>query len=262
MRSFVVVMALLLAGFSACGKKTYKRFYELDARQSVLIASQGDSAYELPEMDDLIIDLEAVPENAREKDRAIALVTKLKAERARVKAETALAETPINPTSPTPPSSPSTVDRPLASPRPAGTVDAGPPEPYAGMSLDDFRAQFGACFQTVDPIAQPDGSKAAAELLLSSTECQARFHGAGDKTFFLFKDDKLFATRSETLSRVILDAGVKAPERPALPPGYDGGTVLYVPGGPRPPGSYQREVPEVESGAPQTGADAPPAMER
>ena len=246
MRSILVLLALL-AGLSACGKKTYKQFYELDARQTLLVADQGDAAYELPEMDDIITALDAVPDNAREKDRAIALVTQLKAERARVKAESAPPVAVVPPPRSPEVVAPSTVDAPL----PVRAVDAGndaPTEPVAGMSEADFVKYFGTCFRSGDPMTPP-GSKErlTAQELLNDTDCRTRFHAEGTRTLYLFRDDKLFSIRVLT----VRDAGVAPVPPPTQPPAQaqDAGGVFYVPGAPRPQGTYP---PEPGAPAPST----------
>jgi hypothetical protein len=86
---FLLIGVVLVASLSGCRKKSNPAFYQLESEQSVLLARDGDDAFASPELAAVLTKLEAFPEDALEKPRAEALVVKLKAGQARVKAERA-----------------------------------------------------------------------------------------------------------------------------------------------------------------------------
>jgi hypothetical protein len=79
-------LCLLALSGAACRKKTFHPFYELQGQQDRLITANGDDAYLSPELEQIITALGNVPDETVEKERAVALVTHLKAEQARVRA--------------------------------------------------------------------------------------------------------------------------------------------------------------------------------
>ena len=87
----LVLLCVLATLVSGCRKKSSPEFYELESAQAILIAHEGDDALATPEMADVIARLEAIPASAIEKPRAVALASKLTADKARVTAEQARA---------------------------------------------------------------------------------------------------------------------------------------------------------------------------
>lgn len=244
----LLVFVLLAVVSSSCRKKTYAAYYQLDGQQSVLVARDGDAAYESPEMEQIIAGLNAVPDDAREKEQAIALVTKLNAERARVKAaRDAIVNTTTTGTSPAPTPSPAfppgetQLPPPTNNDAPAADADAGvvyPEKPVGGMSEADFVAAFGKCFGKGADSTTQDGQKATAQVLKSDSACVAKFAPGttNAEVVYLFVKDRLWGSRS-TETR---DAGSTTTRDPPTPPPplvIDAGTVtgIYIPGTPTEP---------------------------
>lgn len=234
MRVVVLVVGLGLAS-TGCRKQTWQPYYQLDGQQQVLVAREGDSAYLSDEMTDVIAGLKAAPENARERDQAFALASKLEAERARVKSER---EGPAN----TPKPVETAVAPPvLVLPKPppeADPVDGGPAaplEPVAGMSEDDFLKNFGACFSAGGAVPGPDGGAGSSQVVKDTPECRKRFGKPEGTTSWLFvKEGGLYGSRTQvtTTTVVVIDAGPPPP-----PPERDPSkTIRLMPGQPLPEG--------------------------
>lgn len=231
MRAVLVVAALL--ALSSC-KRTYEPYYALEAAQSLLISRDGDDAYVSDEMDELIAGLRSVPNNAREKEKADALVKTLLAEQQRVRTERL------------PPPEPPKTEDPLAAllrasaaesareeqaaqatPPPVvpQVVDAGPPKaPFPGMDEAAFVSLFGGCFTPGPAAASSDGGAGTSQVVRDTPECRARFGAGTGRTTFLFGSNGLWATRTET----VVDGGMRMVPRPDVP--EEG--RRYVPGMP------------------------------
>jgi hypothetical protein len=227
--SWVLVVLLSLVG-SSCRKKTWAPYYQLDGQQSVLVARDGEGAYESPEMDTIITALNAAPENAKEREQALALATRLSAARDRVKAERAAVQDTVvvgaapvmeqRREVPTPKAPPPAPTQPTAE-----AIDAGPSYPAAGMSLEAFTTAFGTCFTAGPAVKTREGKSATSQQVKPEAACLSRY-AAGEKAtsevLFLFADGKLVGTRitertqkSETITvppkqtePIIIDAGV------------------------------------------------------
>jgi hypothetical protein len=232
MRAWLFVVATCVLSLAACRKQSSEAFHRLDAQQSVLISRDGDDAYVSSEMDAIIAGLNGVPDNALEKDRAVALAGKLRAEQRRVREERT---PPVVNATPQPPPEPL---RNLFPPEPAAPVaaqptpveDAGPPQdPWAGMEEKEFLALFGRCFSPGDSATAPDGGVAKTHVVRDQQDCARHAQPGVTKTLFLFVDGKLWGTRGVT----IIDAGPPPP--PVLKPvaAADAGErILTIPGAP------------------------------
>lgn len=238
---FALISLCLLISFAGCRKKTSPEFFKLESAQSVLISRDGDDAYVSPEMDAIIEGLSAIPENAREKERAVELVQRLSSEKARVVAERAPKPPPpprpdpfagrnLNPTPVEPP--------PVVEEEP---VDAGPPsEPWTGMDEATFKKLFGQCFSPGPKTELPNGTPATTQVLVSKPECQKSLGARGATTSYLFVDGGVWGKVTETF--VKLDAGQPpAPPPPPPPPPpapRDAGEpTIRLPGAPAPDGT-------------------------
>ena len=240
-----VLEALVLSG---CRKKTSPEFYKLDSQQSVLLSSDGDDAYLSAEMASIISGLQAIPDDAVEKDKATALATRLAAEQTRVKAERAVAAAPkpepVNPfanresslTAESPPAAAEVV--------PDAEEDAGPPpvvQPWPGMDEKTFLERYGKCFTAGDKTSLPDGKPATAYLLNGSAECQKQYGAPGTRFSYLFTAKGLWGKASETTS--VVDAGtLLVPGPPAAPAPLPGPPIITTPGAPLPDG-YEKVSP-------------------
>lgn len=236
---------LLLAGsvlsLASCRKQSSEAFHRLDAEQSVLISRDGDDAYVSNEMDVIIAGLNGVPENALEKDRAVALSGKLRAEQRRVREERTPAVVKAAPPQPAEPLRNLSPPEPVApvTPPPPPDEDAGPPTaPFAGMEEKAFLALFGRCFSAGEATPGPDGRPAKTQVVVDGSDCLKKFGRPGaTRTLYVFVDGRFQLVRTQTL----VDAGTPAaPPRPAS--AADAGErVMTLPGAPVREG-YQREA--------------------
>lgn len=237
----VLLSALLSTG---CRKKTSKEFYKLESDQSVLIARDGDDAYLSAEMDAVLAGLQAIPEDALEKEKANTLIAKLNAERDRVKREKAAAEAPKPP--PEDPFAGRTTETPPSNPEPtapeeatAEGSDAGSAEitqPFSGMEEKLFVQKFGSCFSPAPQATLPDGRKASAYVLnAKDAKCQKQFGMADTEVRYLFTDRGLWGKATETIQT--RDAGlIVLPVPPQPPPPAPAPPIITVPGQPQPEG--------------------------
>ncbi len=233
--TLVCCLALALVS-SSCRKKTYEAFYKLEAQQSSLISNDGDDAYLSPEMDVVLAGLAAVPENAREKERADALLAKLTAEKQRVQAERAAPPpTPSEPAAPPPLIATVEPVKPAPVAAAEGPVDAGPPQPFAGMSEKAFLAAFGACFSSGPATTTQDGGAATGQVVKNDADCIKRFGTAGATTTFLFTSAGLIGKRTETTSETKKEVKPEptAAPKPTEPP-PEPQPVLRIMGAPQP----------------------------
>lgn len=230
-RSIGLVVVLFVA-LTACGKKTYKKFYELQSQQSVLIADQADDAYVSPEMEGIVAGLDAVPDNAIEKERAQALSATLKSEKARVVAARK-APPPAPPVAAAPRPSFAAASPTTAQPQqPVAQVDqapdAGPSLPTMGMDEAAFTKAFGLCFLPQPAQKANDGTELKVQQVRDSADCTKKYGTAGSTTMYLFGKKGLQATRTVTY----FDAG--APAAPVQAAPVDAGSPnVFVPGMPR-----------------------------
>ena len=248
MRVLLLLCVLEALALSGCRKKTSPEFYKLDSQQSVLLSRDGDDAYLTAEMASVIAGLQAIPEDAVEKDKATALATKLSAEQTRVQAERAVAVAPkpepVNPfanressiSAETPPATAEGV--------PDADEDAGPPpvvQPWPGMDEKTFVERYGTCFTAGDKTSLPDGKPATAYLLNGSAECQKQYGAPGTRFSYLFTAKGLWGKASETTS--VVDAGIlRVPGPPAPPSPEPGPPIITTPGAPLPEG-YEKVSP-------------------
>ena len=231
------VVALLLPG---CRKKSSPEFYKLEGAQEVLIAQQGDDAYVAPEMASIIAALSAVPDDALEKPRAQQLVAKLVAGTARVKAERV--EPPKLPAVDPFAGRLTPYQAPVEAPPAPEVIDAGEPEPWAGMDEATFAKRYGSCFSKGPKTEVGRGVPATSQVLAPSAECQKRLGTPGGTTSYLFVDGGVWGKVVETYA--VLDAGPRAqppPPPPPAPPRDAGEPILTIPGAPLPEG-YQKNT--------------------
>ncbi|MFZ5438966.1 MAG: hypothetical protein ACOZQL_03100 [Myxococcota bacterium] len=240
MSRLLLALCCLLA-VSACRKKSSDEFFKLEAAATMLVDRDGDDAWASDEMERIATGLSAVPDSALEKDRATALVEKIRGEQRRVKAEREAAAKEVA-ARPPPPTGPSFPAEPAPAPPPPEDArpDAGPPsEPWAGMDEKTFLSLFGTCVRGAPAMALPDGGAATAHRVLDDASCQKRFGAPSAETFFLFGPQGLWGRTHVTTVVKTVDAGAPAAppaakEPPPPPP------VMLLPGAPLPEG-YQRK---------------------
>lgn len=239
MRVFLSILLVILA-ISSC-KKSSKEFYESQRRYDVLVAREGDDAFLTPEMGDISQALSAIPSNAIEKPQAVALVAKIAAERTRIEAaqaEAARTQAAAETAAERPPSFPSGAgtrppEPPKEAPPVAAAVDAGSgePFPFGGMSLAEFRKQFGSCVRG-ETTFDRGGELVPAFPIVESSECQRRLK-APPGSLMIFVGGKLFGTATlSAAGRASLDAGAPGPSTRTVP----GPSYLVIPGAPVPQG--------------------------
>ncbi|MDP1825949.1 MAG: hypothetical protein Q8L48_21980 [Archangium sp.] len=228
-----IVLLCLLMGLSGCRKKTSAEFYNLESRQSILIAREGDDAFDSDEMKAVLVGLDAVPEDTIEKPRAAALASKLRAEQARVARERAPKPKDPPPADPFAGRFPPTDSAPAPEAVPGVvSTDAGSLELVAGMEEKTFVALFGKCFSPGPPGRISDGGVATTQVVGPSADCVKRFGAPGSVTSYLFTRSGYWG-KSESRVVVVVDAGV-APG-PAVEP-TERQPVRLMPGAPVPEG--------------------------
>lgn len=241
-RRRTVALSLFAAlAVSGCRKKSALEFYALESRVSVLVSQYGSSAYEDPEMDDLLTSLMAIPTDTVEGPKAAALTAQIRTERAKLVAErtAAKAERAAENASAASTLANARATNPEAfeEPRPdAGASTAAPARPpsnepfYNGMPLADFQKTFAGCV-TPDESAQTKGT---AFKSIDTPPCRERFGfaGATKGTFRFNSGGQLSDYRYETVVPGATPAPVPlaAPATAAEPPE----PTRYVPGGPQP----------------------------
>lgn len=238
----LVCVAVLAVG---CRKKSSDEFFKLEAEATMLVDREGDDAWLSADMERIAAGLAAVPENTLEKDRAVALVAKIRAEQRRLEEERKAAEKEAGERErraagqPSFPSDPAPVAAPAPPAVDAG-VDAGPPsEPWAGMDEKTFLTLFGKCVASAPAMTLPDGGAATAHRVRDEPACQKRFGAPPAETFFLFGPGGLWGRTQRTTTTVTVDAGAVTTQTPPAPPPL-GEKILTLPGAPIPEG-YKKE---------------------
>ena len=150
MRASLLLCVLTFLLVSGCKKKSSPEFYRLESDQSVLVSRDGDDAWVSPEMAAIVTGLEGLAENVAEKPRALDLIAKINAEKARVLAERSQAPTPpptVDPFAGRQFGEPPPESEPLPD-APTDLVDAGlaAVEPWNGMPEPLFVTRYGTCF--------------------------------------------------------------------------------------------------------------------
>jgi hypothetical protein len=236
--------ALAVLVVTGCAKKSSKEFHRLSSDQEVLVLREGDDAWVSAEMAAIQAGLEQVPENAIEHDRALALVEKLKSERARVEREKAEAAAPAPSAQPSPPPPPppeQPAGAPAAEPLAAApAVDGGAPpaaQPWLGMPEAEFSKRFGACVSAGPKTKLSSGADADAVYAVNATaECQQQLGGAqaGGRTIFLFGPKGL--AEKATFVKETIDGGQVVTPGFQPPTPDPGPPPLTIPGAPLPEG--------------------------
>lgn len=240
MRTLVVVLLCLAAALPGCRKKSAPQFYQLESTWSIMVARDGDDAYQDPVMDQVVTGLEQIPPDAIEGPKASELLAKIAGERARLAAEKAAAEKLEAAAATERASLPSLFEPPAAAPAadPAAAraaVDAGPPRPFSGMTREAFQKAWGDCTEAAGELEVPGLGAMTGFAVQDRYACRQRLGVPEDaRHVFLFKDGKLKVERTEKVQP-------PAPPKPAAPPPSegtpDGGDrIMYVPGAPLPPG--------------------------
>lgn len=240
MRLVPVVLILLALCGAGCSKKSSKEFHRLAADQEILVTREGDEAWASPEMDAIAAGLTTVPPDALEKERAIALVAKIAAEKARVLAEREANKPPPRPVvappefaRPTEEASPPPTDPPEDQPVDAGRILL---EPEQGMSEAEFTKLFGSCFSKGPVNKLSSGADATSVQVLASTPaCQKRFGTgmANGQTLFLFGPKGLVEKATVVIQE--LDAGQQVIPGRQPPTPDPGPPVMTIPGMPAQP---------------------------
>jgi hypothetical protein len=213
----VIALAVLATG---CRKRSAPEFYRLESDVEVLASRDGDDAWVSPEMEGLGQRLGAIPADAVEAPRAVALAARIVSERDRVVAERAQAQADRNRPAPTMAAmglgGEAMQAQPSATVAPAAAPDAGPSEPVPGMELKAFLRAFADCMELAPVQDVPTVGKASAYLVKSLSACQTKFKVPNDQArrYYLFVADRLVGERTE--QRVAspapaADAGPRAP---------------------------------------------------
>ena len=230
---FFFVALLVLAG---CRKRSYPEYYEWESRVSVLVAQDGDEAYGLPEMKELLTRIDGVPADAYEWPKAKVLSDSIHSEMARIERErkelenerqrqaAAAAAAPRLAPSPTAPSAPT----PAAAPAEAQRPD--PKVPYGGMPLEEFQKEHGSCMSSLSSTVKDEVKFQNVD----SSDCRGKYGlSEGANVIFTFRQGLLAERSTETRTRVIIDAGKPAaPPAPKTPP--EPQMQFIFPGAPRP----------------------------
>lgn len=253
------VFLLVILALSGC-KKSSKEFYEGQRRYDVLVAREGDDAFLTAEMGEVSQALSAVPSNAIEKPKADALVAKIASERARIEAARAAdarAQAAAEAAAQNPPAFPVGMGtRPPEPPKEVAVVaavDAGAAEPFpfGGMSLAEFRKQFGSCVRG-ETTFDRGGELVPAFPVVESAECERRMK-APPGSLMIFVGGKLMGTATlSAAGRATLDAGAPG----ATTRTVDGPSFLVVPGAPIPPGYTSPPGAPVAPGPQGQGSDS------
>jgi hypothetical protein len=227
----VILVVLVVGGSFGCRKKTAPQYYDLESRYSVAITRDGDDAYSSAEMDGIVAGLSAIAPDTVEGPKAVTVLERIAAARARLAQEKAEAARAIQPTvAPTFDRDPS----PTPTAPPAAAPDAGDPaEPTGGMGIEDFRRIFGLCMTDVGPLDSPGTTeKAHGFTNQDSVICRTRLHlDENSKATYVFTGGRLTERRLERSVLTMVDAG---PQPVAAPPPPI--QAQYVPGMPAPGG--------------------------
>ncbi len=224
----VVVTALALGG---CRKKSAHEFYELESRATILIARDGDEGLMSDEMTSVLAALKVIPTDTVEGPKARALLEKIEADRheffqKRLEAERAQAATQA----PRP-----SRDDLAPSPAPAPRVeapevpDAGPSMPWGNMTLAEFQQRFGVCMEGAGEKEVPGQGRMTAFEVIKTPTCIVKYGIPDEETrhFYLFREGRLAAERTEQRVVTFVDAG-----RAAAPPRIEPPPSPYVMGMP------------------------------
>lgn len=223
MRRWVLLLLLALT-MSACRKKSAPEFYTLESEVQVLLAQEGDDAYGSPELTALEAKLAAIPSNTVEGPLAQALLTKLRADKARV-----LAEGQEDDGEPgTARGRGDDTGRPLFDPAPPSGAGANGDEkdagvqlvrPFLGMPESTFLAAFGECVRPGPGVSVPGVGAATSLEVKADPDCQDRLGQRGAKTLWVFVEGSLHGTQSETPAvTTYIDAGAPPPKPPEPSP--------------------------------------------
>jgi hypothetical protein len=235
MRIARILAATCLVLF-ACKKTSSKAFHEAQSKYEIATAQHGEDAYLSGELIPIVETLSAVESGALEYAQAQALVKKIAAETARLKAERAQAEKAVADVK-TPsisafvPGSGSASASAERDDVPAEAVDAGTladTGPSGNMSTEAFLSRYRSCVKSVNAEAAGKEKKAIYEVI-DTTECKKKLRVASEGTTqFEFVDNQLMTRtlqQTKTVTRVI-DAGVTTTTRTQ--------TGVYLPGMPAP----------------------------
>ena len=218
--------ALLLAVLAGGCRKPAKPSPEFAAAQARFVALYGeklDDAYGLPEMDELLAKLDAVPPASLDAQAAAALSKRIRDGRVKLQAEAAALKKATDAAL-----APPTVGftrkgsagsgsgaSPTEEAADAGTGDS-PPQP--GMTSAEFDQKFGTCFSYGSQVRVAGKGLVESRLLNDRVQCQQRLPGFA-KQAVLFENGKVLAVveRSQydaaipktTVQRV--DGGTPAP---------------------------------------------------
>ncbi len=243
MRFWLAFVAFGVLALS-CRKTSSKAFYEAQSQYEIVAAREGEEAYLSGQLEPIVAKLNSVETGAQEYASAQALVQKIAAETARLKAEQ-LARNAVEPAA-------AAGDRPSSGfasgsakpevPEPADATparDAGSPfdnGPQGNMSAEAFAAQYKSCVKRISTGALAASTKSATGRgqretfeVVASAECKKKLRADDDGvTQFEFVDNEL-KTRTvlevKTVERVV-DAGA--------PTVTTTETGRYVPGMPSP----------------------------
>jgi hypothetical protein len=212
----LAVVLLLAAG---CPRKTGPSadYAQASARYTQLHADKLDDAFVDPAMDEVVAMLERVPSSSVDAPGAQDLLKAIHDGRAEVQARAdalkkdmdVLREPP--PPGTFAPSSPSVADSspvPVRLPIDAGR-DAGPQEPYSGMTLADFQRYFGDCFDPDTPVNVVGVGLRDTYALKGYNRCKDALPGF---------DQRIVVTDRQSVLGVMPKSAVQVVERDAGPP--------------------------------------------
>jgi hypothetical protein len=251
MRVLPLVLVVLCLTFSGCRKKSYREFYEAERNYQVMVAREGEDAYALPEMDQVLSVLKATPAGAIEEPKARTLVETIERERARLASERAQAERLVN-EGERPVDFPTEGVAPPAEPATVGeAVPAEPGTPQPGMDEAAFKQQFGACISGPETLDLPTG-KHPAYAGKDDDRCR-KMLGTKATTSFFFINGKLAGQSISQVDAAAVAAAAKARKDAEAAQANANANAkkeeyLLVPGAPLPKG-LQGNVPPANTGA-------------
>jgi hypothetical protein len=206
-----LVLCTALAGCLRKGEPSAD-YREGRARFTELYGRELEDAYLHPEMAEVEAQLEAVPKESSDSQRAEELLRRIRSGRERVSSlrqereeELAAALAPtIDPGATAEPSAP---PEPPAQDE-AAEPDAGAPEPVDGMSVEELIARFSACFAAGEQVLVEGEGLRPTWALRPTAPCQARFARLQDKLLIADEGGVLLIVERSRLEIQPADGGV------------------------------------------------------
>jgi hypothetical protein len=212
MRAAALALALLAAAGCSKRKEPSPEFARANEIHSRLYAQELDDAYVDPRMKEAESLLQRVPPDSLDADSARQLLDRIQKNRERVEAERAERAKAVASASAPPPDPFGNRQLPQQeAAEDAGTLDAGPDVPRAGMTVDELSQRFSRCFQQGQSlVVEGQGLRDTWELK-DLAVCRDLYPGFTDLVL-LIVDGKVsnFGQKSAIRTEYV-DAGTPAP---------------------------------------------------